>query len=558
MSLKKKFYIGIIFILLSTTNLHAIIKKNNKQIYSANYIKNYLYGSILYNQNKHNSVANNLEKNLKLQGKHINYDIKHITSLIINGNFDKAVRNVLKIEDKYSQIFIFDFVKSVHLLKNGQHQKALVQLKRIKSSDMLFNELINTLIFWIEIEKNKKFQKELIKNFRSDNSGITLINQFLASKYTSKTDLYVSLNEKILFSDNFVRYKILSAWNYSREGQTNQSLKILKLALDQNNHNILLKQTYKNFKNKNYNISNFFDPKIFNHNLAEIFYLFSNLYQQREDLLFSDFLLSISLELNENFLSNNLIKFENKLVNNNDHRFNYLLLNNLKNIGDEYRWYINYNLFRHSRNQIISDLEKSLKPDDLFINEKYVDMANYYRLKKDYKSALNYYDKVEKLNINNDWSLYYFKGICYERLKQWKDSEINLKKSISLSSKKYTVINYLAYSWLERRENIDQATKMLEKAVSLSKWEKGYIIDSLGWAYFLKNDYDKAEKLLKIAYEKTAYESEVYDHYGDVLWKQKKFLQARYVWKNALNLENIGLERKKKIKEKIINGLLSE
>ena len=95
---------------------------------------------------------------------------------------------------------------------------------------------------------------------------------------------------------------------------------------------------------------------------------------------------------------------------------------------------------------------------------------------------------------------------------------------------------------------------MLEEAVELSKWELGYIIDSLGWAYFLKKDYGKAEKILKIAYEKTPYESEVYDHYGDALWKQKKYLQARYVWKNALNLENIELERKKRIKEKIING----
>jgi len=115
----------------------------------------------------------------------------------------------------------------------------------------------------------------------------------------------------------------------------------------------------------------------------------------------------------------------------------------------------------------------------------------------------------------------------------------------------------LAYSWLERKENIDEATRMLEDAVKLSNWELGYIIDSLGWAYFLKKDYDKAERLLKIAYEKTPSESEVYDHYGDVLWMQKKYLQARYVWKNAMNLENIQDKRKKKIENKILNGLVN-
>ncbi|MEL0241745.1 MAG: hypothetical protein VW911_00680 [Pelagibacteraceae bacterium] len=163
---------------------------------------------------------------------------------------------------------------------------------------------------------------------------------------------------------------------------------------------------------------------------------------------------------------------------------------------------------------------------------------------------------MEELDNKFSWDFFYFKGICYERLNLWEKSEINFKKSISLSPKQYSVINYLAYSWLERRQNIEQATKMLEEAVKLSKWELGYIIDSLGWAYYLKKDYNNAEKLLKIAYEKTPSEGEVYDHYGDVLWMQKKFLQARYIWKNALSLESTDLKRKEKIKNKILHGLL--
>jgi hypothetical protein len=61
-----------------------------------------------------------------------------------------------------------------------------------------------------------------------------------------------------------------------------------------------------------------------------------------------------------------------------------------------------------------------------------------------------------------------------------------------------------------------------------------------------------------MAYEKTSSESEVYDHYGDVLWKNKKFLQARYVWQNALKLETIDDERKLKIEGKLLNGLINE
>ena len=63
---------------------------------------------------------------------------------------------------------------------------------------------------------------------------------------------------------------------------------------------------------------------------------------------------------------------------------------------------------------------------------------------------------------------------------------------------------------------------MLQQANELSNWKLGYIIDSLGWAYFLTNDYVEAERLLKLAYEKSPYEAEIYDHYGDVLWRLNK------------------------------------
>ncbi|MEK9545572.1 MAG: hypothetical protein VWZ84_05825, partial [Pelagibacteraceae bacterium] len=168
------------------------------------------------------------------------------------------------------------------------------------------------------------------------------------------------------------------------------------------------------------------------------------------------------------------------------------------------------------------------------------------------------YNQYEKIEEDLNWRFYFSKGACLERLKKWNEAEIYLKKSAELSPNEYTVINYLAYSWLERGEKIDEATSMLEDAVKLSKWQLGYIIDSLGWAYFLKKDYEKAEKLLLMAYEKTSSESEVYDHYGDVLWKNKKFLQARYVWQNALKLETIDDERKLKIEGKLLNGLINE
>lgn len=556
MYLKRYFVFCITFILLSTVDGYSLIKANNKKLYDNHNIRNYLYGSIQFNDNEHNSAANNLNKLSLLRGKHSNYDIKFITSLVIEGKIDEAANIINDLRNLYSNIFIFDFVHSIYLLKNKKFNKAIYFLNNIKNNDPIFEELKKSIYFWISIENKKFSHNELIGNFQSRYSSISLINKFLSSKYVGNDILYEDFNNKILNSNNIIRYQILSSWNEVRLKNYESALNILNKALLQNDKNLFLKQSIKDIKNKDFRKIAYYDPKNFNHNLSEIFYLFSNLYQQRGDIEFSEILLSFSLNFNKEFLVNNLIRFENKLLKNKDHKFKYLFLNKLKSAGDEYKWYVNYQILVHNNEGQVEFLKKNLNKKDLFLKNKYFDLANYYRIKKKYQLALDYYEKMEELDNKFSWDFFYFKGICYERLNLWEKSEINFKKSISLSPKQYSVINYLAYSWLERRQNIEQATKMLEEAVKLSKWELGYIIDSLGWAYYLKKDYNNAEKLLKIAYEKTPSEGEVYDHYGDVLWMQKKFLQARYIWKNALSLESTDLKRKEKIKNKILHGLL--
>jgi len=555
MNLKKNFIISIIFFSLSTINGNAFFLKNKNQLHSNDYIKNYLYGSILHNENQHNLAAKNLNKTIKLNGKHIEYDIKYISSLVVDRRLDEAAKLIFDTDKIYSNVFLFDLIKSFYFIKHKKYNSALIHLKKVKSNDPLFLEFKNTLIFWLEIENYNKDKIDKIKNFRSRYLSIGLINKFLSSNYINNSQLYNSYNNKVLNSDGLIRYQIFSAWNEKRLSNDKKAFEILENAISKNDKNLLLKQTIIDFKKNNNQFLSFFNPKNFNDNIAEVFYLFSNLYQQREDVDFSNMLLSLSLELNDRFVSNYLIFFENKILENKKDNFNYLLLSKLKNIGSEFSWYINYQISIHNKKQSVKFLENSINKNDLFIKNKFFDLANFYRIKKDYRRSLKYYKEIENLNTDLDWTFYYFKGICYERLELWDLSEKNLKKSISLSPKQYSVINYLAYSWLERKVNIDQATKMLEDAVKLSRWELGYIIDSLGWAYFLQKDFDKAERLLKIAYEKTPSESEVYDHYGDVLWVQKKFLQARYVWHNALSLESINPEREKSIKYKIINGL---
>ena len=82
-----------------------------------------------------------------------------------------------------------------------------------------------------------------------------------------------------------------------------------------------------------------------------------------------------------------------------------------------------------------------------------------------------------------------------------------------------------------------------------------YIIDSIGWAYYLIEDYSQAEKFLQRAVELMPEDPIVNDHYGDILWKLDQKIQARYFWKNVLKMEKAEKEMKDKINLKLIVGI---
>jgi Flp pilus assembly protein TadD len=139
-------------------------------------------------------------------------------------------------------------------------------------------------------------------------------------------------------------------------------------------------------------------------------------------------------------------------------------------------------------------------------------------------------------------------------LGDYDSSDKDLLKSLEVNPDDAYVLNYLAYSWLEREYKIDLSLQMLEKAYAIKKNDP-YIIDSIGWAYYLIDDYVKAENFLKRAVELMPEDPTVNDHYGDILWRLDRRIQARYFWRNTLNLKETEDKMKKDIKVKLVEGL---
>ncbi|GLK79449.1 tetratricopeptide repeat protein [Methylopila turkensis] len=152
-----------------------------------------------------------------------------------------------------------------------------------------------------------------------------------------------------------------------------------------------------------------------------------------------------------------------------------------------------------------------------------------------------------------DWSLYYVRGIAYERSKQWPKSEADLKKALELFPDQPLVMNYLGYSWVDQGVNLEEGMKLIRRAVELRP-DDGYIVDSLGWAHFKLGRYEDAVRELERAVELRPQDPVMNDHLGDAYWRVGRRLEAGFQWSHAKDLKPEP-EDLKKIEAKLKDGL---
>jgi len=193
------------------------------------------------------------------------------------------------------------------------------------------------------------------------------------------------------------------------------------------------------------------------------------------------------------------------------------------------------------------------KPDDI---EAIMALGNVLRARKFYKEAADTYTKAVNLLPAPErgyWTLYYFRGICRERSKQWPLAEKDFEQALALYPDQPQVLNYLGYSWVDQGQHLDKAIEMIRKAVSLRP-NDGYIVDSLGWAYYRLGRYDEAVRELERAIELRPEDPVINDHLGDAYWKVGRRLESFFQWGHAKDLKPEP-EDLEKIQVKLRDGL---
>jgi tetratricopeptide (TPR) repeat protein len=202
-----------------------------------------------------------------------------------------------------------------------------------------------------------------------------------------------------------------------------------------------------------------------------------------------------------------------------------------------------------------ASLEKVIaaNPGDL---EAIMALGNVLRGRKQFAECADVYSKgVDNIGKpeKSNWVIYYFRGICFERAKQWPKAEDDLKMSLDLFPDQPHVLNYLGYSWIDQGVNLDEGMRMIKRAVE-QRADDGYIVDSLGWAHYRLGNMGEAVKQLERAIELKPEDPTINDHLGDAYWKVGRLLEARFQWSHARDLkpepEELG-----KIEAKLKSGL---
>ncbi len=226
-------------------------------------------------------------------------------------------------------------------------------------------------------------------------------------------------------------------------------------------------------------------------------------------------------------------------------------------------------LKRNAQIQLATDLDaadrsdeaikilKSVTADDPKDLEAIMALGNIERGRKKFADCAQTYSQgIDVLPPNNDKGnsvYYYYRGICEERSKQWSKAEADMKKALELQPEQPHVLNYLGYSWIDQGINLDEGMKMIKRAVD-QRPDDGYIVDSLGWAYFRIGNYEEAVKNLERAIDLKPEDPTINDHLGDAYWRVGRTLEAKFQWAHARDLKPEPDELPK-IEAKIANGL---
>jgi len=553
----KYIYFIVIFLIYQTSSFSKVSDVNK---FDQKNLSNYFSAVLSINNNDAKNSLKFLENSKILNNRHEEHFKNYIKSLVANEKIDLAIKKIRYSPNNYS-FLEKEVILLVDNLINKNLEKSSLNLEKIESlinpDDRYHIILSKVLKNYLEVFKNNNIESYKNNNFAElDEINLAFLSCYFDLKNTDKR-----FEEFIEYDGSSSRYIYFYLDYLIEQNKINKIDQVLQ-NINQLNKPLLIAQSVKWIEEKNYNkLNNLFSCKNEKDIIAEFFYLIANLYSSQGLFKESNFYIILAKYLNPKFTLNSTLLIENYM----DTKKYKLVKNELSNIEKDN---VIYNWFKVKKNASIIQETKNDDSALKFIKKEYgkiqnpsnkilFDMANILRNFQDYEGAIEIYSNLiqySNYSAEEYADLLYKRGTSYERKKDFLKADEDLIESLKIDPDEPYVLNYLGYSWLERSYKIPEAMDMLKEAYSLRENDP-YITDSIGWAYYLIEDFVNAKKYLEKAVKLMPYDPIVNDHYGDVLWRLNKKVQARYFWNGVLKLEDTEEELKKEIEKKLVFGL---
>ena len=545
----------ILFSLLYQNTAHS--KATEKNQFNQKYLSNYFSALVSVTNQKNDDAIIFFNSSKFLMNKHDNFLREYVFSLVLGGQVKNAINQIKRSNN--SNFFEGDLLLALESITKKNYKQAEKRLKKLLAYQE--NEAYEFVIIKILESYNHLFLNSKIKKNSRNLGRIDLITSSFQNCYlgTKKTDSNF-LNLINSSENEYSRYLFFHLGNII-EKKDYELVNEISKTIDPLMSSLLIAQSKKWIdENKYEKFNNYFSCKSENDLLAEFFFLIANLYSSQDLFKESNFYLNLSNYLNPKFYFNLSLLAENYHLNNNL-EFAKKILNELSDEEEVYHWFKTKKITQflaeqEQDNEALDYFEKKINKFKNPSTKILYDIANIYKKFKNYEKAIEYYSlvlsKIDK-NTSTYADVLYRRGGSFERMGNYEMADIDLLKSLEIRPDDPYSLNYLAYSWLERKFKIKEAMEMLNKAYN-EKENDPYITDSVGWGYYLIGDYENAEKYLRKAVELMPDDPIVNDHYGDVLWQLNRKMQAKYFWKSVLEFEDTDNKMREDIQNKLLNG----
>ncbi|ALE04079.1 tetratricopeptide repeat protein [Bartonella ancashensis] len=549
--------IGAMLVLSKTHNEIDVITDTHS--FSASY----LLGRIARHENKNDLAIRYFQKALTYKPDNTEVQREVFETALSVGAFKDALEQAKNLKKKEESNPLISLILSVdHFTK--KNYKAAQLLLQEKIPPHLNNPAFDMISAWITFGSGNKTQAiadlEKLLDPTQDNFFIyyhlALMNNLAKHDQEAKKYFIQALNDQqsaISVPDTYEHLVIAYAHFLLRHKMHDQAIKVIQTGKKLLPDRVELIYLLQQIENKS-RVNNLI--KTPQQGAAEVLYNFGTALNQQESKYIARFFQQLSLALYPDNgatmfqLANVSIKFNDitqaiKLYNSLSPHSPYYKISQLQLAL----------IFANDSNSdkainLLIELKKKFPHDHDIVTILailYIQQDNFSEAVQVISHAISQIKNLQQ----NDWKLFYQRAIASERLQQWTQVEDDLRQALQLFPNQPQVLNYLGYSLVEQNKKLNEALNMLKKASQLQPHD-GYILDSLGWAYYKLKQYDKAVQLLERAVKLEPQDPTLNDHLGDAYWQVGSKRKAIFQWKHAIHGESKDIE---KIKEKLKFGL---